>query len=97
MRQVAHLVSLPCDSVDPMQLFERSDGRYYMIADPQIDLLGDHVVVTRRGSKYSRRGGCKTYVGQDPEDLNQVIARVVHTRVLHGYVEVLSQSLTSNT
>ena len=71
-----------------MRLFERPDGRYYLIADAQRDLLGDHVVVTRRGSKFSRRGGCKTYVGQDPIDLDKVIERVARTRIRHGYREV---------
>lgn len=76
-------------TVDPMRLFERRDGRYYLIAEPQLDLLGDHVVVTRRGSQYSRLGGCKTYVGADPREIDRVIARIVTTRIRHGYVEIL--------
>lgn len=79
-----------------MRFFERPDGRYYLIADPQLDLLGDHVVVTRRGSRYSRLGGYKTYVGQNPTDLDQLIARVAHTRIQHGYVEIPNQSSTEN-
>ena len=71
-----------------MRLFERQDGRYYLIAEPQLDLLGDHVVVTRRGSRYSRLGGCKTYVGADPAQIDRLIARIVSTRIRHGYLEV---------
>lgn len=72
-----------------MRLFERSDGRFYVITDPQRDLLGDHVVVTRRGSRYSRLGGCKTYVGADPADLDRVITTIVKTRIRHGYAEIV--------
>ena len=71
-----------------MRLFERPDGRFYLITDPHRDLLGDHVVVTRRGSRYSKRGGSKTYAGQDPMDLGHLIVRVAHIRILHGYVEI---------
>ena len=70
-----------------MRLFERQDGRYYLISDPRFDLLGDLVVETRRGSRYSRLGGSKTYVGSDPFDLDRVIARIVNARIRHGYVE----------
>ncbi|MCX7177093.1 MAG: hypothetical protein NT159_24865 [Proteobacteria bacterium] len=81
-------MSLSCDNVPSMRLFIRRDGRYYLIAEPQRDLLGDHVVVTRRGSQYSRLGGSKTYCGADPSDLDEVIARIVKTRIQHGYTEV---------
>ena len=85
----AHPVSLLRDMVLRMRLFERQDGRYYFIAEPHVDLLGDHVVVTCRGSRFSRLGGCKTFVGTDPIDLEQVIARIVKTRLRHGYAEIL--------
>ncbi len=72
-----------------MRLFERPDGRYYVIYDPEYDLLGDRVVVTRRGTRYSRRGGSKTYFGADPRQLDRVILSIAKTRIRHGYSEVL--------
>ena len=71
-----------------MHLFERPDGRYYVIDEPLVDLFGDHVVVTRRGSRHSRLGGSKTYAGANPSDLDRVIDRIISTRIRHGYLEV---------
>ena len=70
-----------------MRLFERPDGRYYVIGEPEQDLLGDHVIITRRGSRYSRLGGEKTYFGASLLDLDKVITRVAKARIRHGYTE----------
>jgi len=79
-----------------MRYFERGDGRYYLISAPQLDLFGDNVVVTRRGSTYSRLGGCKTYFGADLAELNRVITQIVKVRTRHGYRELSEQEPAGN-
>ena len=73
-----------------MRLFRRDDGRYYAIAAPEADLLGDMVVMTFHGNQKSRAGGIKTYVAgiQDPD---RVVEEIVKTRLAHGYAETLME------
>lgn len=66
-----------------MRLFRRPDGRTYAIADPQLDLLGDSVIVTIHGSVHSRRGGVHTYLSELIS-----IEELVRIRCRHGYLEV---------
>ena len=65
------------------RLFLRSDGRYYAISTPVVDLLGDNIVVTIHGSRDSRRGGVRTY----PATAG-VVERLAKTRQRHGYIKV---------
>lgn len=66
-----------------MRLFRRPDGRYYAIAQPQQDLLGDWVVMTFHGSDTSRLGSLHTYLTSMIR-----VEELVKTRVRHGYSEV---------
>lgn len=66
-----------------MRIFKRPDGRYYLIAEPQPDLLGDSVILTLHGSAHSRRGGVHTYLSAVT-----CIDDLVRTRIRHGYSEV---------
>ena len=72
-----------------MRLFRRQDGRYYAILTPTTDLLGDQVVITFRGSMYSKMGGVKSYLVEAGQgaDIEQ---QLVKTRLRHGYIEVVS-------
>lgn len=71
-----------------MRFFRRPDGRYYAIAEPHRDLLGDSVILTIHGSVRSRQGGVHTYLSSltTVEDL-------VRTRLRHGYAEVAGVAL----
>ena len=66
-----------------MRIFKRPDGRYYLIAEPQLDLLGDSVILTLHCSAHSRRGGVHTY-------LSELISidELVRIRCRHGYLAV---------
>lgn len=66
-----------------MRLFRRPDGRYYAIAEPRQDLLGDSVIVTVHGSAHSRQGGVHTYPGEVA-----TLDALVRRRLRHGYAEV---------
>ena len=66
-----------------MRFFRRSDGRYYLIAEPHQDLLGDSVIMTLHGSVRSHRGGVHTYLAS-----LMTIEALVKTRLGHGYMEV---------
>lgn len=66
-----------------MRLFRRPDGRTYAIAEPQTDLLGDSVIVTIHGSRFSRRGGVHTYLSALTS-----IEELVRIRTRHGYLEI---------
>lgn len=66
-----------------MRFFIRSDGRYYLIAEPHKDLLGDSVIMTLHGSANSHRGGVHTYLAS-----LTTIEALVKTRLRHGYSEV---------
>ena len=72
-----------------MRFFSRpTDGRFYVILPASRDLLGDLVVVTRRGSEGSRRGGVKSYYCRDDNDLERTERRLAKIRLRHGYLEV---------
>jgi hypothetical protein len=66
-----------------MRIFQRPDGRIYVIAEPSQDLLGDTVIVTRHGSVHSRRGGVHIYLGSQTS-----VEALARTRIRHGYREV---------
>jgi hypothetical protein len=66
-----------------MRIFKRPDGRYYVIASPMTDLLGDAVITTFHGSEHSRAGGVFTYLLSEMSE-----ADIVKTRLAHGYVEI---------
>jgi hypothetical protein len=66
-----------------MRFFRRPDGRYYLIAEPHQDLLGDSVIMTLHGSARSHRGGVHTYLAS-----LMTIEALAKTRQRHGYVEV---------
>jgi hypothetical protein len=68
-----------------MRIFRRPDGRYYLIAEAQPDLLGDSVILTLHGSVHSRRGGVHTYLSSVT-----CIDDLVKTRLRHGYTEDLN-------
>ena len=70
-----------------MRLFRRpSDHRYYAILEPQVDLLGDLVVVTFNGSSENRLGACRTTVCLDVEAANEVIYEIENVRLKRGYL-----------
>ena len=66
-----------------MRMFRRPDGRYYLIAQPHQDLLGDWVIMTIHGSIRSRQGGVHTYLAA-----MTTLDDLVKTRIRHGYAEV---------
>lgn len=66
-----------------MRFFRRPDGRYYLIAEPHQDLLGDSVIMTLHGSVRSHRGGVHTYLAS-----LTTIEALAKTRLRHGYLEV---------
>jgi hypothetical protein len=65
-----------------MRTFYRMDGRYFVIFDPVIDLLGCSVVVTANGNRHSRLGRIRTIVTEQ-FNLDEVVRRRLH----HGYCE----------
>jgi hypothetical protein len=66
-----------------MRMFRRADGRYYLIAQPHQDLLGDWVIMTIHGSIRSRQGGVHTYLAA-----MTTLDDLVKMRVRHGYSEM---------
>ncbi|TRZ66906.1 MAG: hypothetical protein D4S02_06025 [Rhodocyclaceae bacterium] len=66
-----------------MRRFRRPDGRFYEIAEPTHDLLGDRVISTYHGSIYSRRGGVHIYLADHVS-----VDDIALARIAHGYVEV---------
>lgn len=66
-----------------MRIFRRADGRFYEIAEPTYDLLGDRVISTCHGSIHSRRGGVHIYLADYVS-----VDDIALVRIAHGYVEV---------
>ena len=71
-----------------MRLYRRpSDHRYFAILEPQVDLLGDLVVVTFNGSSQNHLGACRTTVCRDMEAANELVFEIEKVRLRHGYLE----------
>lgn len=70
------------------QLFIRpGDGRYYWIATPAPDLLGDLVVECWYGSLHSRRGQYRCHAVPDRAAAEKLVGEIGRLRRRHGYQE----------
>ena len=70
-----------------MRFFRRQDGRVYTVFPASQDLFGTWVIVTVRGSVWTRQGGLKTYPAPDLATAAKLEVSIARKRLAHGYVE----------